>query len=498
MHTKTISSRIFLWLPFLFLCIFLIDFFFTVPNADDYDFFLRIKDFGFFGFQKFMYLHQNGRFVASFFVACYSGLFNIIKVYWIFCFLFFGLLYFSLFFFVNAFFGCLSIKSKVLNRCSYAAWLMLLFIAVCAELSSFIFWMPGVVTYQLPISFLFFAAGFLMQAVSQKNTFFLVTGLCFIALASGCQELIFLLAAPPLLVLSAINFKNKLLRTTFFFIFLSLLIPFLLSFYSPGTSARQTAAAVAPVSLSAIISGSVLREIFLFAHLLTTGYLYVVLIVVYFIAGANRQKLNLYLKGFPLYIMVLITVFQPFFIYSVTLKSFNSGLPERADNLLLIWATFFLLLIVIKSGSNKSAQYLFDKMPYQKKIFLSLLTALCICSSNINDGVKAIIAGYFYKQITAERLTEVRLKNGVRTLSLTNYADELSLYYRKKYGTQMPSKLFNVAKRNDIILFRDVYDLLIGQNNSFRIYNKIDTIKTPAAIGYKDTLIYLPQVKNGF
>ncbi len=127
MLSKKLSKTV-LWLPLFFLLVFCADIYFTVPNADDYDFFIWVNKYGFFDFQKFMYLNQNGRFVSAFSIACYAALFNILHIYWIFPLLFFILFYSSIAFFINVFFSYLRIYIARLTRYSYAAYLTLFFL----------------------------------------------------------------------------------------------------------------------------------------------------------------------------------------------------------------------------------------------------------------------------------------------------------------------------------------------------------------------------------
>jgi hypothetical protein len=124
------------------------------------------------------------------------------------------------------------------------------------------------------------------------------------------------------------------------------------------------------------------------------------------------------------------------------------------------------------------------------------LIFICICSPNFINGIKGIFAGYYYKQISEARVKNVENRKGITSLHLTDYKDELGSFYKIKHNKPMPVKLFSIANKKEIILFRDVYDLLTGQNNSFRHYHNIDTLKTPFSIAYGDTLIYLSEKKH--
>lgn len=498
MLRNTIFSKLFFWLPLLFLFIYCVDIYFTVPNADDYDFFLWVERYGFCGFQKHMYLHQNGRFVASFFIACYSTLFNLIHIYWIFPLCFFILFNVSFFLFIKVFFKYLEIRISVLENGAYAAWLSLLFILVCKELSSFLFWMPGVINYQLVVTFFILGiTGLLKYQISKSSTTLLLSLICF-ALCSGLHELFFLLSMPALLFYLIINVKNTRERNTVLLTILAVLIPFLISYFSSGTSLRQAHTSTINRGILSIIFNALLRLVFLFGYLLTVPYLYIVLVIGY--TGfnyLNSSRLSSFFKKVKLKYLILGLVLQPMFIFMITIKNFSSGLPERAENLLLIQASAFLLLIAIKLGLESNVQLSLN-LSFLFAILFALLFFLCISSQNIINGFKGMISGYIYKEISQSRFKNLRSYNGTKNLYLTNYHDELDSFYIKKYNSKMPLKLLKIAELNNIILFSDVYDLLEGQTNSFRHYNDIDTLKTASRISFSDTLIYLPVSKNGF
>ena len=490
-------SKLVLWLPLFFLFIFCVDIYFTVPNADDYDFFIWVDKYGFFDFQKFMYLNQNGRFVSAFFIACYSVLFNGIHSYWIFPLFFFILYFSSIVFFIKVFFECLRINIISLTKYSYAAYVTLLFILVCKEMSSFLFWMPGIINYQLPVTFLIFGISCIIKCLFAKNKISLITGLTCIALASGCHEMIFLLITPGLLVFIILYLKNKNLRNILILIFFSILIPFLISILSPGTTNRQVELNTNDTSIINLVAGSLIRVVFLFSNLLAVPYLYIVLALVYiFFIKINNPEIKAALKNLNIKVVIIVAALQPLFIFLLTMKKFGSGLPERVDNLLLIQLTIFLLLIAIKSGVDTFSLNSIFYRSALGRIFISLLIFLCICSPNFINGIKGIFAGYYYKQISEARIKNAENKNGITSLHLTHYENELDSFYKKKYNKRMPDKLFSIANKKQIILFRDVDDLLGGQNNSFRHYHNIDTLKTPFSISYGDTLIYLSVKKH--
>lgn len=499
MLRNTIFSKLFFCLPLLFLFIYCIDIYFTVPNADDYDFFLWVKKFGFLGFQKYMYLHQNGRFVAAFFIACYSTLFNLFHIYWVFPLCFFILFYASFFLFVKVFFTYLEARISVLENMACAGWLSLFFILVCKELSSFLFWMPGVINYQLVVTFFILGiTGLLKYQLTKSRRILLLSLVCF-ALCSGVHELFFLLSMPGLLFYLIINVKNSTERNTVLLTILVVLIPFLISFFSPGTSLmRQAHTNPTNEGILSIFSNALLRVVFLFGYLLTVPYLYIGLVIVYIgFYYLNSSRLSSFFTKIKLWFLTFGLVLQPMFIFIITVKSFSSGLPERADNLLLIQASVFLLLIAAKLGMESNIQPSLNPSFLSAALFV-LLFSSCLSSQNIINGFKGVISGYIYKEISQSRFRNLKSYNGTKNLYLTNYHDELDSFYIKKYNKKMPLKLLKIAELNNIILFSDAYDLLEGQANSFRHYNNIDTLKTPSTISFSDTLIYLPISKNGF
>ncbi|MBA2563040.1 MAG: hypothetical protein H0V14_09050 [Chitinophagaceae bacterium] len=210
----------------------------------------------------------------------------------------------------------------------------------------------------------------------------------------------------------------------------------------------------------------------------------------------NTPEIKAVLKNLNIKVVIIVAMLQPLFIFLLAMKKFDSGLPERVDNLLLIQLTIFLLLIAIKSGVDTSGLNSIPYKPALTRIFISLLIFICICSPNFINGIKGIFAGYYYKQISEARVKNVENRKGITSLHLTDYKDELDSFYKKKHDKPMPVKLFSIANKKEIILFRDVYDLLTGQNNSFRHYHNIDTLKTPFSIAYGDTLIYLSAKKH--
>ncbi len=491
------KSELILWLPLFFLLVFCVDIYFTVPNADDYDFFIWVDKYGFWGFQKFIYLNQNGRFISAFFIACYAALFNVLHIYWIFPLIFFILFYSSVVFFINVLFKYLRIDVTPLTKYFYAAYLTLLFILVCKEMSSFLFWMPGVINYQLPLTLLIFGITYVIKYLLNKNRIFLIAGLTCTAFASGCHEMILLLITPGLLVLIILYLRNKALRNILMLIFFSVLIPFLISVFSPGTTLRQVEFRANDLNFLSLVTGSFIRVGFLFSNLLTVPYLYIVLVLVYlFFNKVNNLEIKAVLKRVDIRLMIIVALLQPLFVFFLTMKKFGSGLPERVDNLLLIQLTIFILLMAMRMGVDNFKINFIAFQPDLKRIFISLLIFLCICSPNFINGIKGILAGYFYKQISAARIRNAESKNGISSLYLTNYEEELDVLYMEKYNKRMPDKLFHIASKKEIILFRDVYDLLTGQNNSFRHYYNIDTLKTPFSIAYGDTLIYLSAKKH--
>jgi hypothetical protein len=329
------------------------------------------------------------------------------------------------------------------------------------------------------------------------NKVLLVMGLTCISLASGCHEIIFLLISPGILVLIILYLRNKVFRKILILIFFSALIPFLISVFSPGTTSRQVELSTNETGFLNVITGSLIRVGFLFSNLLTVPYLYIVLAFVYIFFGRiNNPKIKAALKRTGIKLIITVALLQPLFIFFLTMKKFGSGLPERVDNLLLIQLAFFVLLTAMKLSVNN---FKINSMAFQadlKRIFVSLLIFLCICSPNFINGLKGILAGYYYKQISEARIKNGGNKNGIQSLHLTNYENELTTFYKRKYNKPMPEKLFSIANKKEIILFRDVYDLLTGQNNSFRHYHNIDTLKTPFSIAYGDTLIYLSAKKH--
>lgn len=497
MVRKRTLSKLFLFLPLFLLFIYCIDIYFTVPNADDYDFFLWVEKYGFWGFQKHMYLHQNGRFIASFFIACYSTFFNFIHIYWIFPLFFFTLFFTSCFLFVRVLCSYLQIGISVAKNAAYASWLSLLFILVCKELSSFLFWMPGIINYQLVITFsiLGFTA-LLKYKLSKQRSALLLSCFCF-ALSSGLHELFFLLTTPGLLFYFLVNRKNRTERKIAMLIIIAITIPFLISYFSLGTGLRQAHISSINSGIVSIILNAFLRVIFLLGYLFTVPYLYIVLVITYIgFNQINSFRITSFFRKFRLIYLISGLVLQPMFIYMVSIKKLSSGLPERAENFLLIQATVFLILIAIKLGVESNVQNSLNPS-FIYSLSVTLLFFTCVSSQNFIDGCKGMISGYIYKEISQSRLKNLKKINTTNNLYLTTYRDELDSFYINKYGKRIPLKFLKIAEQNNIIIFSDVYSLLEGQANSFRHYNDIDTLKTPSRISFGDTLIYLPTSKDG-
>ncbi len=125
--------------------LFLVLSFYNHPSADDFNYSMNVRQYGFFGAQQYWYTHWSGRYFATFLLSLNPLVINSVSGYKMMSFLLIFLTVFSLYFFIDTVFN----KARFLEKTYIVILAFFTFVMLMPSVAEGFYWMSGAYTYQI-------------------------------------------------------------------------------------------------------------------------------------------------------------------------------------------------------------------------------------------------------------------------------------------------------------------------------------------------------------
>lgn len=461
---KFISQNFFIILGIFILLPFFVLSCFNHPSCDDFWFYSQVKDYGFWGSQKWSYFKWSGRYFSNFIINLNPLMYHSFIGYKLFCIPMIIMLLYSLYYFMNAIgFDFLSRRAKSV----FSLMILSIYLYKMPSIAQGIYWVPGAIFYLLPNIFTLIFFSFLIQLLKDKDKLprltSIVIAILLLFFTVGSNEismcLLVLLLYFSIILDFLINGKvdKKLLLMVICATAFSLIV-----ILAPGNTIRSERFAEYGQTNQHLLIFSLYSSIKDTIHFTSSWLLGTPIVIFTFIFLPIGSKIARHLikknnNLFQLHPLIVFCGFLCIITFSFFPGYWSSGgrPPLRTINVTyfyFILGWFYLIQVTI-TFCKKRYNYSFSKLPQYVWAFIILSIGIYIGSNNFNNVKIAyydLIKGsayqyneemndrYEFLNGNCENCTIKKIKNHPRTLFFYDAKDDES-----DYVNMSMSKFFN-------------------------------------------------------
>jgi hypothetical protein len=218
-------------LPFILLSLY------DHPSADDYGFTHIVKYFGFFEFQKFIYMYHQGRFSSNFIFSINPLVYDSFTFYKVLPVILLMLFFIAVFIFIRALFrNFLSIFQSIVASLFFSA----LYLNIIPNPSETIYWMTGSLIYFLPCILLLLFLSLIVKLLSANSISITIIACIIAPVLQGFNEVIMLYAIAIVFFIFQFQIKNKSLKIKLAWVLIILVVSAIIEIIAPGNYERMT------------------------------------------------------------------------------------------------------------------------------------------------------------------------------------------------------------------------------------------------------------------
>ena len=374
--------------------------FFNHASADDYFALLHERQYGFLGFQHFIYFHWGGRYFSSLIAALFSYNSFLISHYYVHTILllvFTGIAAYWLVSVINKYLINKSIIKR--DRLIFCLLISVNLYAVYPECSTALYWFSSAVTYQTSVILLMMLGAVMIMFLQETNNKIKITAfstLIFLVIAiNGSNEVAAILSAVIMVVLLLTN-KAKLKDKWAAIILLSIVysISILVLILAPGNRERMTVLDGKNINILLSVVSAFYRVFVVYWTIFQSALFWVSASAIFLYAIHIRNKIFMLqhhkatLKTILLFLAVwsilILIVLLPILLLS------NGSIPDRALNVLSAASMIVFFTIAFYMGicvKDKTARMVLENVQLNYAVATVLL--LCIIANNSTKEIAA-------------------------------------------------------------------------------------------------------------
>ena len=462
---KTFSTSIHFTLIFFLAVFFGLMFFLALynhPHTDDYVAMCDVRDYGYRGYQKHIYLTWGGRFLSQYLTKIEAYHNFMLYHYYVHTYVLLVLQLASIYFLlavINKYLACFATHYR--SIVVYALCYMAVQVSSLPEVSSAYYWFSSASNYQpsiilihteLACLMLFFFSG--RRAI---RNIYAVAGIVCIILINGNNETSALINGVILTCIFLLIARKTHLPfiACATLLYLSSLI---FEVTAPGNAIRSAGIPTAGLIKAAVIAAG--RMVYAF-WIVFKNPLFLASATAVFFASSYIKPTTSYLKKWAFQYPRMLLIIGPVLVWIVfvpILYVSNGSFPERADNVITQFIVMVLLFLLFYTGSRFTFSFS-RKSLYQTFICLLIIT-LC-CNRFYGELIKSCFSGKLHDIILTDRehiLKEASRKGQkeVSILSYDLYAD--SLINTRFNAEREQAKILMQQKPSVLYLYDDLAD----------------------------------------
>ncbi len=423
---------LFLWISIVFFLSGLaILSFYNHACADDYIALTWNRQFGFIGYQKYVYLHWGGRYVSNILASVFSHHDFLISHYYFHTLLLLTFTLASIYYLIsvaNRYYVNNSIG--FLERITFSALFCVNMDVVYPELATGLFWFSSAITYQTSVILLVLFLGVsvsLYHCEPKKKPFLFFVLLVLIIITNGTNELAVLLSGVILLLMGIFG-KSKLKKwwLSIAVIVLVYVTSFAFTSLAPGNKERLALFGNTGFHLPYAIAATLFRIFIVYWNIFQSPLFWISLVAIFIygynlkgkivllkIQNINRQRVLIFIASWTVLFSLILL---PILVIS------NGSIPDRALNLLAFACILVFFIVSAYWGISCQQNVQLRVLGNPKIISVVLLVLSCtICANRGSKEIAAsLISARNYSLILGEREQEMTMahKKGLDSVSL--------------------------------------------------------------------------------
>ena len=367
------------------LAVLVVNALFIYPSADDFSYFVKQTDYGFWAFQEWHYFNWGGRYIPNMILGSFD--FNGAGLYW------YRLIVMAVI--IGLYFSLYGFTKRILQPKDAFFTSNLIFLAYCFSLYSLsqeFYWMPGSITYTLSLILCLVCWTILEKS---KNPVYFFINVLIIVVLNGTNEISTLFYNGSLLLYLCFQFiQTKKINIPVFMLFVVSVGCMLASILAPGNSVR-TLSENNPNTHDLVFSLS--RAVF------RTGFFLAERLFIFLILGLilfhqlQKRYLKINLTNVPKGILKVLCIIFPFAVlcFGIFPSYYATGRipPERTVNTI---AFFFMIAIIFSIQFYKDTFTTSKKLQWQpifNYVPLLLVVLLAVYPNDLRSNIYDLFSG---------------------------------------------------------------------------------------------------------
>lgn len=367
------------------LAVLVVNALFIYPSADDFSYFVKQRDYGFWAFQEWHYFNWGGRYIPNMILGSFD--FNGAGLYW------YRLIAMAVI--LGLYFSLYGFTKRILQPKDAFFTSNLMFLAYCFSLYSLsqeFYWMPGSITYTL--SLILCLASWTILEKSKNPVYFFINVLIIVVL-NGTNEISTLFFNGSLFLYLCFQFlQTKKINIPVSILFVISVGCMLASILAPGNSVR-TLSENNPNTHDLVFSLS--RAVF------RTGFFLAERLFIFLILGLilfhqlQKRNLKINLPNVPKGFLKILCIIFPFAVlcFGIFPSYYATGRipPERTVNTI---AFFFMIAIIFSIQLYKDNFSTSEKLQWQpilNYVPVLLVVILVIYPNDLRSSIYDLFSG---------------------------------------------------------------------------------------------------------
>lgn len=367
------------------LAVIVVNALFIYPSADDFSYFVKQRDYGFWAFQEWHYFNWGGRYIPNMILGSFD--FNGAGLYYyrLIAMAVISGLYFSLYGFTK----------RILQPRDSFFTSNLMFLAYCFSLYSLsqeFYWMPGSITYTLSLILCLVSWTILEKS---KNPVYFFINVLIIVVLNGTNEISTLFFNGSLFLYLCFQFiQTKKINIPVFILFVISVGCMLASILAPGNSVRTLSENNANThNLVFSLSRAVFRTGFFLAERL---FIFLILGLILF-QQLQKRNIEINLPNVPKGLLKVLCIIFPFAVlcFGIFPSYYATGRipPERTVNTI---SFFFMIAIIFSIQSYKDNFSTSEKLqwkPILNYVPVLLVVLLVVYPNDLRSNIYDLFSG---------------------------------------------------------------------------------------------------------
>ena len=367
-------------------------------QGDDYICNWLRQDYGFWGMQKWIYLHNTGRYTSSFLAALASEKDLIFRAPWLFPVLLITAEVAAFFVFFHYVF-----RTSLPYTLFLAASALLVNANLLPEPSSAFYWFSGAATYQVPFVLFILLVTSMYALVKKRTVLNLLVSVLLVVLITGSNEMSALIITPSVLVTSFFLYRsNRIHGRDALWIAIAGILSLVILFVSPGIHYRQSILPDPEILMT--FPATLAWAMFSIWELFTEPCFWAVAALMFYLGNTGIIKLRI-----PRPLLWQLTAIQLLALAAV-LYSTHGSIPLRMLN---VYTAFNAILIFAAIASFAAGlRPVFHEDAMLRPWIMAMLTAVILFSAITGSIFQSYLAAPFAKQVQDQWISSIREASG--------------------------------------------------------------------------------------